>query len=124
MEELLAAVFASIPGFTVSESNYHTATEELDLALRNASADPFWRGLRSLILVEAKHWQSQGIQTGWGKNEYAQFYRKLENRGGHCTLGFLICTERFAGTFHQERVRINRQDIFGGNVAATISAWS
>ncbi len=101
LEELLAAVFASIPGFTVSESNYHTATEEIDLVLRNTSADPFWRGLGSLVLVEAKHWQAQRV----GKNEYVQFYRKLENRGGHCTLGFLICTERFAETFHQEQLR-------------------
>jgi Holliday junction resolvase-like predicted endonuclease len=101
LEELLAAVFASIPGFIVSESNYHTATEEIDLVLRNASDDPFWRRWGSLILVEAKNWQSQRV----GKNEYAQFYRKLENRGGHCTLGFLICTERFAETFHLERLR-------------------
>jgi Holliday junction resolvase-like predicted endonuclease len=101
LEELLAAIFASIPGFTVSERNYHTATEEIDLVLCNASADPFWRGMGSLILVEAKHWQSQRV----GKNEYVQFYRKMENRGGHCMLGFLICTERFAETFHEERLR-------------------
>lgn len=101
LEELLAAVFTNIPGFTVIERNYHTVTEEIDLVLRNASADPFWRGMGSLILVEAKHWQAQRV----GKNEYVQFYRKLENRGGHCTFGFLICTERFAETFHQERLR-------------------
>ena len=101
LEELLAAVFAGIPGFAVSERNYHTATEEIDLVLRNASADPFWREMGSLVLIEAKHWQSQRV----GKNEYVQFYRKLENRGGHCTLGFLICTERFAETFQQESLR-------------------
>lgn len=101
LEELLAAVFAGIPGFTLSERNYHTATEEIDLVLRNASADPFWREMGSLILVEAKNCQSQRV----GKNEYVQFYRKLENRGGHYTLGFLICTERFAETLHQERLR-------------------
>lgn len=43
-EELLVVVFASISGFTVSESNYRTATEEIDLALRNKRADPFWHG--------------------------------------------------------------------------------
>jgi HEAT repeat protein len=101
LEELLATLFAGIPGFTVNERNYHTATEELDLVLRNASADPFWRELGSLILVEAKHWQAQRV----GKNEYVQFYRKLEARGGHCTLGFLVCTERFAETFHLEALR-------------------
>ena len=101
LEELLAALFATIPGFTVSERNYHTATEEIDLVLRNASANPFWRGWGSLILVEAKHWQAQRV----GKNEYVQFYRKLETRGGHCQLGFLICTERFAETFHLEALR-------------------
>lgn len=101
LEELLAAVFASIPGFTVSERNCHTATEEIDLVLRNASADPFWREMGSLILVEAKNWQAQRV----GKNEYVQFYRKLENRSGHCRLGFLVCTERFAETLHQEALR-------------------
>ena len=40
-----------------------------------------------------------------GKNEYVQFYRQLENRGGHCQLGFLICTERFAETLHKEMLR-------------------
>lgn len=39
-----------------------------------------------------------------------QFYRKLENRGGHCTplacrIGFLVCTERFAETLHKEMLR-------------------
>ncbi len=101
LEELLAAVFTSIPGFTVSESNYHTATEEIDLVLRNASVDTFWRAWGNLLLVEAKNWQSQRV----GKNEYVQFYRKLENRGGHCRLGFLICTERFAETLHKEMLR-------------------
>jgi hypothetical protein len=99
LEELLAVIFASIPGFTVSERNYNTATEEIDLVVRNASADPFWRGMGSLILVEAKHWRAQRV----GKNEYVQFYRKMENRGGHCLLGFLICTERFAETFEHLR---------------------
>ena len=40
-----------------------------------------------------------------GKNEYVQFYRKLETRGGHCQLGFMICTERFAETLHHEALR-------------------
>ena len=69
--------------------------------LRNASADPFWRAWGNLLLVEAKNWQAQRV----GKNEYVQFYRKLENRGGHCRLGFLICTERFAETLHKEMLR-------------------
>ena len=29
----------------------------------------------------------------------------MENRGGHCTLGFLICTERFAETVEKEMLR-------------------
>lgn len=61
----------------------------------------FWCRWGSLTLVEARHWQSQRV----GKNEYVQFYRKLETRGGHCQLGFLICTERFAETLHREALR-------------------
>ena len=52
-------------------------------------------------MVEAKHWQAQRV----GKNEYVQFYRKLETSGGHCRLGLLACTERFAETFHLEALR-------------------
>ncbi|MBI1762392.1 MAG: hypothetical protein HYR56_13250 [Acidobacteria bacterium] len=52
VREITPRQFCHNPGFTVGERNYHTATEELELALRNASADPFWRGWGSLILVE------------------------------------------------------------------------
>lgn len=75
--------------------------------LRNASDDPFWREMGGLVLVEAKHWQAQRV----GKNEYVQFYRKLENRGGHCRLGFLVCTERFAKTFHEEQLRDSKSPL-------------
>jgi|GEM_PF-3620472 len=44
-------------------------------------------------------------QTPIGQSEDAQFYRKIENRGGHGTLGFRICTEKFAETLHQEMLR-------------------
>jgi len=43
-------------------------------------------------------------QTPIGQSEDAQFYRKIENRGGHGTLGFLICTEKFAETLEKERL--------------------
>jgi DNA-binding NarL/FixJ family response regulator len=58
LEDLIAALFASVEGFSVIDRNVNTATEEIDLVIRN-----------------------------------------------HCTLGFLIYTERFAETFHQESLR-------------------
>jgi hypothetical protein len=42
------------------------------------------------------------LSLGARPRDYDQSYRKLETRGGHYPLGFLICTERFAETLHRE----------------------
>ena len=63
-----------------------------------------------LFLLARTGWPNPGrsqtlASAARGQERVRAVYRKLENRGGHCTLGFLICTERFAETLHLEALR-------------------
>jgi ActR/RegA family two-component response regulator/Holliday junction resolvase-like predicted endonuclease len=107
LEDLVAALFASVEGFVVIGCNRHTETEEIDLVIRNESRDPVWQKEDSLILVECKNWGSQRV----GKNEFVLFREKLENRRGRCTLGFLVCTVTFAETVTKEMLRSSHSEL-------------
>jgi DNA-binding NarL/FixJ family response regulator len=106
LEDLLAAVLASIEGFIEIDRNVNTATEEIDLVFRNQSRDPAWQKESEIILVECKNWKSQRV----GKNEFVLFKEKIENRYGRCRLGFLVCTEDFADTVEKEMLRSSKTD--------------
>ncbi|MGH9832205.1 MAG: response regulator [Blastocatellia bacterium] len=107
LEDLLSALFAAIPGFVEIGRNVSTATEEIDLVFRNDSPDPAWQRESEVILVECKNWHSQRV----GKNEFVLFKEKIENRAGRCKLGFLVCTERFAGTIEKEMLRSSKSEL-------------
>jgi CheY-like chemotaxis protein len=107
LEDLLAALMASIEGFREIGRDFDTETEEIDLVFTNASRDMRWRKESSLILVECKNWHRQRV----GKNEFVLFKEKIENRVGRCRLGFLVCTERFAETVTKEMLRSSKAEI-------------
>jgi DNA-binding NarL/FixJ family response regulator len=101
LEELLAALLASIEGFIEIGRDVRTITEEIDLVFRNNSRDPFWQNQGSIILVECKNWKTRRP----GKNEYVALKEKMQNRFGRCKLGFLVCVENFASTLEKELLR-------------------
>jgi len=101
LEELVSALFSSIDGFLCIDCDLNTETEEIDLIYRNCSREPVWKGERNIILVECKNWISQRV----GKNEFVLFREKMQNRVGRCTLGFLVCVEKFASTITKEMLR-------------------
>jgi DNA-binding NarL/FixJ family response regulator len=107
LEDLLAALIASVDGFNEIGRDFNTETEEIDLVFTNASRDMRWRKESSLILVECKNWHRQRV----GKNEFVLFKEKIENRVGRCRLGFLVCTERFAETVTKEMLRSSKTEI-------------
>jgi DNA-binding NarL/FixJ family response regulator len=107
LEDLLAALLASIEGFVEIGRNVNTTTEEIDLVFRNESRDPRWQKESEIILVECKNWKSQRV----GKNEFVLFKEKIENRAGRCKLGFLVCTEDFADTIEKEMLRSSKTDL-------------
>jgi DNA-binding NarL/FixJ family response regulator len=107
LEDLLAALLASIEGFIEIGRNVNTATEEIDLVFRNGSRDPSWQKESEIILVECKNWKSQRV----GKNEFVLFKEKIENRYGRCRLGFLVCTADFTETIDKEMLRSSKTDL-------------
>jgi ActR/RegA family two-component response regulator/Holliday junction resolvase-like predicted endonuclease len=107
LEDLLAALLASIDGFIEVGRNINTETEEIDLAFRNARRDPVWQRESEIILVECKNWAKQRV----GKNEVVVFKEKIKNRHGRCKLGFLICTEKFAETLEKELLRTSQSEV-------------
>jgi hypothetical protein len=57
LEDLVAAIFESHPGFVIAQRRYDLGDQEIDLVVRNHLEDGFWRRLDSpLILVECKNW--------------------------------------------------------------------
>ena len=105
LEDMVAHIFQSIPGFVV-EQRVRTATEELDIFVRNESADDFWRRLGPYFVIECKNWSSGNI----GKNEIVLLTHKIENRFGKAALGFLVSTTDYAPTARTEVVRGSRTD--------------
>lgn len=104
LEELVAAIFAAIPGFEVIKRNVTTETEEIDVAVWNNGTDSKWSRESELILIECKNWHSQKV----GKNEFVIFRQKLLNRAGRARLGFLVCTGTFAETAELEKLRMSQ----------------
>ncbi|MCI0699148.1 response regulator [candidate division KSB1 bacterium] len=107
LEDLLAALFASVEGFIQIDRNVNTATEEIDIVFRNESRNPSWQKESEIILVECKNWSSQRI----GKNEFVLFKEKIENRYGRCKLGFLVCTTDFTEMIEREMLRSSKTDL-------------
>ena len=105
LEELIARLLASIPGFTVT-GRIRTETEEIDISVLNGSADPRFAREGAVILVECKNWSAK-----CGKNEFVVFKEKIENRKGRCTLGFLVSWNGFKETITKEMLRASHEHL-------------
>lgn len=103
LEELCARLFASVAGFTVQQ-RVLTETEEIDIVVLNASADPRFVREKALILVECKNWMGC-----CGEDEFALFHAKMRNRNRRCTLGFLVSWNGFSETVSKEMLRGSRE---------------
>jgi len=103
LEELMARLFSTIAGFQVT-GRVRTATEEIDIAIFNGSADPRFAREEALLLAECKNWSSK-----CGKNEFVIFKEKVENRSQRCSLGYLISWNGFAETLTKEMLRGSRE---------------
>lgn len=103
LEELCARLFDSVPGFTVTQ-RIRTATEEIDIAIRNGSKETPFDREEALILAECKNWSGR-----CGKDEFVLFLEKIQNRNQRCSLGFLISWNGFAVTVTKEMLRGSRE---------------
>ena len=103
LEELCARLFETVPGFVVTQ-RIRTATEEIDIAIRNGSKETPFDREEALILAECKNWSGR-----CGKDEFVLFLEKIQNRSQRCSLGFLISWNGFAVTVTKEMLRGSRE---------------
>jgi hypothetical protein len=104
LEELVTALFSTIPGFRIWGSRVITETEEIDLQIGNGSSHFIFHKEEAIILAECKNWSKK-----CGKNEFVVFRSKIENRNARCSLGFLISWNGFADTITKEMLRGSHQ---------------
>lgn len=99
LEEVVADLLRTVPGFEHVDTRRSNEIEEIDILVRNASTDEFWRKAGPYILVECKNW-SKPV----GVDEASRFIDKLQARHGRCSLGFFIATAGVTEPF-KERLR-------------------
>lgn len=103
LEALATELFQSIPRFSVLK-RVLTETEEIDLWISNDADKRPFSDESDVILAECKNWS-----TKCGKNEFVQLYHKVVNRGGRCSIAFLISWNGFADTITAEMLRMSRE---------------
>jgi CheY-like chemotaxis protein len=98
LEELMALVLKTVPGFHQATTNRRNEREEIDVLVRNESSDPFWANERtSYILVECKNW-SKPV----GVEELRNFVHKVDRKFDRCRLGLLVAPGGFTGPLREE----------------------
>jgi CheY-like chemotaxis protein len=115
LEDLLALVLKSVPGFLVTPRR-QGLDEEFDLIVRLDAAEAFWQQDGQYLLVECKNWSRP-----CGPDELDRFAAKIKRRFGRVRLGFFVAaggfTEGFRSTLAAMRessvlvVPIDRDDL-------------
>jgi hypothetical protein len=100
LEQLAAELFNTVPGLRVVNSNVRTETEEIDLVISHDATAREFKDEAEFILVECKKWSAK-----CGKDEFVLFEKKIHNRRGRSSLGFLISWNGFTDTFKKEMLR-------------------
>ena len=90
LEQTLRFLFHSLPGLSRVSANWRSDVEEIDLVVRNESADPFLQKEGSLWLVECKNW-SKPVDP----QTVTAFRSKIRDRHGRVSLGFFVAMAGF-----------------------------
>ena len=95
LEDLMALLFKSIPGFERTQTNRKSLDEQIDIVIPNESTAPFWQQTQSqYILGECKN-GSKPVE----RRELDVFIADIERRFGRCRLGFFISIGGFTKGF-------------------------
>jgi CheY-like chemotaxis protein len=95
LEDLVALLFKSIPGFERTQTDRRSLDEQIDITIPNESLDPFWQNAHSqYILCECKNW-TKPVEP----RELDRFRSSIKRRFGCCRLGFFIAVGGFTRGF-------------------------
>lgn len=107
LEDLVALLFKSVPGFERTLTDRKSLDEQIDIVIPNESTDPFWQQAHSqYILGECKHW-SKPVE----RRELDVFLKDIERRFGGCRLGFFISIGGFTKGFETALAAERKGDI-------------
>lgn len=102
LEDFVAILFKSIPGFERTETRRRSDEEEIDITIPNESSDPYWQRESQYFLGEVKNWSGKV-----DPKELAHLRAKMIDRSGRAKLGFFIAingfTEGFKATLDKMR---------------------
>lgn len=105
LEGLTGFLLSQVPGFRVVESNYNTATEEIDIVVENGRIGGIFQAFpEPLILAECKNTQKRA-----GKNEYVALRAKMKNRRQAVSVGLFFSLTGYARDFRLEALRDSRE---------------
>jgi Holliday junction resolvase-like predicted endonuclease len=109
-EDFLAFFFSQIRDFEVFAQNYNTATEEIDIVLKNRRTDGrAWPPSTPLVLVSGKN-----KKTAVGASALTSLESKMNMRRGMCHLGFLCSSGTISRKAYDHELRYSA----GSNVVA------
>lgn len=98
LEELVALVFRSVPGFEEVRVRQSNRVQEIDVVVANQSTDPLWSKEGALVLVECKN-QKERVEAP----ELLAFEGKMRRFRNRCTLGFFVAPSGFTKGFMGQR---------------------
>ncbi|EYF08829.1 response regulator [Chondromyces apiculatus] len=105
LEQLVALIFRTIPGFERLDLRLRNDIEELDLLVQNSSLDPFWQKESPYLLVECKNWSKHV-----GTKELRDLWGKLDGRYDRCRLALFIAPGGFAETVQTQQLQRAREN--------------
>jgi DNA-binding NarL/FixJ family response regulator len=100
LEDLMVQILTTIPGFQYASPRRRNELEEIDILVRNESADPLWVKESPYLLVECKNW-SKPV----GVAELREFTYKVEHRYGRCRVGLFVAPGGFSATVKPHLLR-------------------
>jgi len=113
-ENFVSLLFGNIGYQDIKRRVIDKSQNEVDLIVRNEINDLFLNKLGDYFLIECKNKPNENV----GKNDFVQFYSKLDNTNGLARFGFLFTAGYIAKTTYTEAVRTsnsNKKVVFFSN---------
>ena len=105
-ENFVSLLFGNIGYQDIKRRVIDKSRNEVDLIVRNEINDLFLNKLGDYFLIECKNKPNENV----GKNDFVQFYSKLDNTNGLARFGFLFTAGYIAQTTYTEAVRTSKSD--------------
>lgn len=105
-EEFVVNVFRQMGFFHIERRKRDSASNEVDLIVRNDISDPIFAKFNRYIFVECKN----KPEEGFSKNDFIVFNSKINSSHGDCNFGVVFTTGIIKRTVYLEALKESRSD--------------